>query len=127
MKKRMFSLILCLMLMVSLTVPVFAANEYGNYYDETEELWNQTLEVLGTSTLPSMAEFYGLDIRVDVLTSVGTNGVEATAQQIYEEYGYGLGEGMDGVSLTVYAVADEEGLSLRGKNGASGHGCSYDL
>ena len=109
MKKRMFSLILCLMLMVSLTVPVFAANEYGNYYDETEELWNQTLEVLGTSTLPSMAEFYGLDIRVDVLTSVGANGVEASAQQIYEEYGYGLGEGMDGVSLTVYAVADEEG------------------
>ena len=109
MKKSMFSLLLCLMLMVSLAVPVCAANEYGKYYDETEELWNQTLDALGTKTFPAMAEHYGLDLRVDVLTSVGSNGVEASAQQIYEEYGYGVGDGMDGVSLTVYAVADEDG------------------
>ena len=44
MKKRMFSLILCLLLMASLVIPVSAAYEYGNYYDETEELWTEGLE-----------------------------------------------------------------------------------
>ena len=56
-----------------------------------------------------MAEQHGLDIRVDVLTSVGTNDVETSAAYIYEEYEYGMGDGMDGVSLTVYAIADEDG------------------
>ena len=109
MKKRMFSLLLCLVLTVYLAIPAFGASEYGSYYDETEVLWNQTLEALGTKTLPSMAEYYGLDIRVDVLTSVGGNGVEVSARQIYEKYEYGLGDGKDGVSLTVYVIEDEDG------------------
>lgn len=109
MKKRMISLILCLLIAVFMATPAFAAYEYGKYYDETEVLYNQTLEALGTKTLPSMAEHYGLDIRIDVLTSVGTDGIETTAAYVYEEYGYGVGDGMDGVSLTVYAVEDEDG------------------
>ena len=39
MKKRMFCLILCLLMALSLSVPAFGAYEYGKYYDETEALW----------------------------------------------------------------------------------------
>ncbi len=107
MKRKTVIMILCLLLAVVLAVPATAAAEYGNYYDETEQLWTEQLQITAEETIPAMIERYGIDIRVDVLTKLGSNGIASTAEQVYDTYGYGVGEDSAGVSLTVYVAEDE--------------------
>ena len=109
MKKRMFCLLLCLLMAASLAVPAFAAHEYGNYYDETEALWTQELQTMAEETIPAVIEQYGFDIRVDVFTSLDESGMAAVAEYVYGKYGYGVGSGKDGIALSVYVIEDDTG------------------
>lgn len=111
MKKRMFCLILCLLMAVSLSVPAFAACEYGNYYDETEVLWTENLQVIGEDTLTAVSDTLNFDIRLDVFTSLGEDGIEATAEYVFENY-YGTDTDGNGVSLSIYVLEDSTGWDL---------------
>lgn len=109
MKKRLFSMLLCLLIAVSVATPALAVSEYGNYYDETGALWTQELQTMAEETLPAVIDAYGLDMRIDVLTKISDSGIAATAKNIYESYGYGYGANKDGVSLTLYVLPDDDG------------------
>ena len=111
MKKRMFSLLLCLLIAVSLASPAFGAYEYGKYYDETEELWTENLQVIGEDTLTAVSDTLNFDIRLDVFTSLGEDGIEATAEYVFENY-YGADTDGNGVSLSVYVLEDGTGWAL---------------
>jgi uncharacterized membrane protein YgcG len=111
MKKRLFSLLLCLLIAVILASPAFGAYEYGKYYDETEELWTENLQVIGEDTLTAVSDTLNFDIRLDVFTSLSEDGMEATAEYVFENY-YGADTDGNGVSLSVYVLEDSTGWDL---------------
>ena len=111
MKKRMFCLILCLLMALSLSVPAFGAYEYGKYYDETEALWTENLQAIGEDTLTAVSDTLNFDIRLDMFTSLSEDGMEATAEYVFENY-YGADTDGNGVSLSVYVLEDSTGWDL---------------
>ena len=115
MKKSFLTGILTLLTVLFVAILAWAGTDYGVIYDETDALWSQELEMLGTETLPALTEKYGLDLRVDVLTMVG-DGVTLydTAEWIYENYGYGYGSQRRGLTLTILLQKDETGYTMAG-------------
>ena len=133
MKKKCFTFVLVLLLALSFCTPVMAAQEYGSIYDETEMLGSQTLKMQGEQMLPQLSQTLGFDLRVDVLTVIGDDdSIIDTAAWIYEAYGYGSGDAMEGATLTIlmepqeagsYAMPDTDGwcvyVSLSAQRGSS--------
>jgi len=111
MKKRLFSMLLCLLIAVSLATPAFGAYEYGKYYDETEELWTEGLQTMGEDTLVALSAALNFDIRLDVFTSLGDGGIVATAEYVFENY-YGADTDDNGVSLSIYVLEDSTGWAM---------------
>ena len=101
MKKISLSLTLFLLLALILAVPAMARTDYGVIYDETEQLGSQYLEMQGVETLPALSETLGLDLRVDVLTLITDDTIGEAAMWIYDTYGYGWGDRMEGATLTI--------------------------
>ena len=109
MKRTFMGLILGLLLAVCLVVPASAA-DYGVIYDETDQLRSDDLVLLGETILPQMAEEYGIDLRVDVLDSLGANPtVLDAAWFLYDAYDYGIGDGQNAITLTIYLTPDGDG------------------
>ena len=105
---------------MALYVPAMAAEEYGAYYDETEQLGSVELTYQGEQKLPQLTQQLGVDLRVDAFTDEDVSAdtsVEDIAAFVYENSGYGCGEQKDGVSLTLllrgtadgaYALAEKD-------------------
>lgn len=114
MKKRLFCLLLALLVAAAAAAPAMAYTEYGIVYDETEALGSDALTVLGTETLPQATTAYGVDLRVDIFDSLDNeDGIRASAKYVYDNYSYGAGESYDGVSLTVVALPDDTGYTVQ--------------
>lgn len=112
MKRRLWSIASVLILALAFTIPAQAAAEYGLIYDETEMLYSDELEAIGTEILPAFLETYDIDLRVDILTSMGDfTDVAEAAEYLYTEYGYGGSEG-NGASLTLLTSEDVDGVAL---------------
>lgn len=128
MRRRFFSLTVALLLSLTLMTPALAWSEYGVIYDETELLWSEELERLGTEVLPGITEKYDIDMRVDILTSISgyDNDLTTAAAGIYEDYGYGSASGGNGVTLTLLVHEDEDGVALDGWHPYAA-GESYEL
>lgn len=110
--KRTF-LTLTLALLISLMVISASAAEYGVIYTESEYLQSDELFALGEQELPVFTETYGIDLRVDVLNTLGNfASVEEVAAVIYDSYEYGYGEGRNGVTLTLLVHEDEDGVVM---------------
>ena len=116
MRRRFLSLTVALLLSLTLMTPALAWSEYGVIYDETELLWSEELERLGTEVLPGITKKYDIDMRVDILTSISgyDNDLPTAAAGIYEDYGYGSASGGNGVTLTLLVHEDEDGVALDG-------------
>ena len=116
MRRRFLSLTVALLLSLTLMTPALAWSEYGVIYDETELLWSEELERLGTEVLPGITEKYDIDMRVDILTSISgyDNDLPTAAAGIYEDYGYGSASSGNGVTLTLLVHEDEDGVALDG-------------
>ena len=115
MKRKFFILPSALLLLSILTIPALAASEYGVIYDETDQLWSEALEQLGTEVLPALTATYDIDLHVDILTALSDDAdLPSTAAQIYQSRGYGSPHGGNGVTLTLLVHADEDGIALDG-------------
>lgn len=112
MKRKFLTLTLALLTSLLLAVSASAA-EYGVIYTEAECLQSDELSALGQNDLPAFTEAYGIDLRVDVLTSlVDFASVEEAAAGIYDSYEYGYGDGRNGVTLTLLVHEDEDGVVM---------------
>ena len=110
--KRAVCVLSMLVLLLALAIPAAAA-EYGVYYDQTERLYTEELERLGTQVLPEFTAKYGIDLRVDVVTGLGSfSSVEEAAAYLYEEYQYGAKTDGHCVSLLVIVREDDTGYAL---------------
>lgn len=116
MRRKLFVLTATFLLSLTLMTPALAWSEYGVIYDETELLWSEELERLGTEVLPGLTEKYDIDLRVDILTSISgyDNDLPTAAKGIYEDYGYGSASGGNGVTLTLLVHEDADGVALDG-------------
>ncbi len=109
MKKKLSGLVLALLLALSLCVPAMAA-DYGVIYDETESLGSQTLTYQGEDVLPALTRTEGIDLRVDVLTTLSDYAsLEETAAGLYEYYDYGYGDEKEAVTLTILMEPQDDG------------------
>lgn len=112
MKRKFFRIAAMLLLSLLMVLPASAA-EYGVIYDETELLWSEELETLGTLTLPEFTQTHQLDVRVDVLTGIGNyENIADTAVGLYENYDYGSETDGKALTLTIWVYEDETGVGL---------------
>lgn len=112
MKRRLWTLVSVFALSLALTIPARAATEHGLLYDETELLYSDELDTLGTEVLPAFLDTYGIDLRVDILTTIANYAdVAEAAASIYTEYDYG-GSGGNGACLTLLVHEDADGVAL---------------
>ena len=112
MKRKILVLLFALLLTLALICSASAA-DYGVIYTETSSLYSDELSALGEYDLPLFTETYHIDMRVDVLTSLGDfASAEEAAAYIYETYGYGYGSGFNGVTLTILVHEDGDGVAL---------------
>jgi len=112
MKRILWTIVSVLVLTLVLITPAQASIDYGLIYDETEKLYSEELETIGTEVLPGFLETYGIDLRVDILTGIGDfTDVKEAAEYLYTEYGYG-GSGGNGASLTLLVHEDADGVAL---------------
>lgn len=110
MKSKWMGPALALCLILGLTAPAQAISSCGVVYDETDQMWTSALETLGLETLPAVTEATGIDLRIDIYTSLGgAESLEEAAAFVYENEGYGLGPEKDGVSLSVLLREDTTG------------------
>ena len=112
MRRRLFSIAAVLLVSLMMVLSVNAA-EYGLIYDETDLLWSEEIETLGTETLPEFTKAHQIDMRVDVLTGIGDfENLADTAAGLYENYDYGSETDGNAVTLTVLVHEDETGAAL---------------
>ena len=119
MKKKMAGAMAALLMFAACQMPAFAAEvpeggtDYGSFYDETGVMNTEVLQELGEVTLPSVGGAYGVDLHVDVLDYAdGRETMEEMAARIYEEYGYGDPDTLDGLSLTLLLGTDGDSYTL---------------
>ena len=119
MKKKRAGAMAALLMFAACQMPAFAAEvpeggtDYGSFYDETGVMNTEVLQELGEVTLPSVGGAYGVDLHVDVLDYAdGRETMEEMAARIYEEYGYGDPDTLDGLSLTLLLGTDGDSYTL---------------
>lgn len=101
MKKRIFSLILVLILALGLSMPATALENHDKLTVAISDMSNERLQTQGTSTLPALSEQYGFDMRVDIVSDTEGQTLEDYAYAAYANYGYGYGENLDGALLMI--------------------------
>ncbi|MBM6830404.1 TPM domain-containing protein [Anaerotignum lactatifermentans] len=101
MKKIFSAFTLAVMLALFLCFPVSAIQPRGVIYDETNSLGSPTLTYQGEDMLPQLSVSLGIDIRVDVLSETSDDDICETAAWLYSKYGYGYGQNMEGITLTI--------------------------
>lgn len=101
MKKRIFSLILVLILALGLCLPAAAAENYDKLTVAISDMSNDRLQTQGTSTLPALTEQLAFDMRVEIVSDTAGQYLEDYAVASYTNNGYGYGETMDGALLVI--------------------------
>ena len=110
MKKKISGLMLALLLALSLCVPAMAATDYGVIYDETDLLGSPELTHLGEEALPALTRTVGIDLRVDVLTTISDYvSVMDAAAGLYYDYDYGYGDDWEAITLTILMEPQDDG------------------
>lgn len=99
MKKRLFSTILVLLLVLSMTVCVSAATDAFVYDDAGLLTEGEKSELSGR--LAQLSDTYDAQIVVATVASVEGGDVDDYLEYIYDTMGFGCGENFDGVLLLV--------------------------
>lgn len=111
MKKKLFCILLALMLALSLCTFASAA-DYGVIYDGTGELNSPVLTWQGEELLPLLTEMFEVDLRVDVLVDPTYDDPAFGAKHLFMEYEYGYGEELYGITLTIFLHEAAPGVYL---------------
>ena len=114
MKKRIFSLILALVLAIGLCLPAAAVENHDKLTVSISEMSNDRLQTQGLSTLPALTEQHSFDMRVDIVSDTEGQSLENYASTYYTNYGYGYGEALDGALLMILVEDLGGSVNFRG-------------
>lgn len=111
--KRIYCLILTFVLILGLTIPAFAENDWPKIMDEAGLLTAQEKEAL-ENRAQRISNTYGMD--VVIVTNDSLDGKTATeyADDYFDYNGYGLGEDRSGTLLLVSMGERDWAISTRG-------------
>lgn len=140
MKRKLISLFLSLLLLVSLTMTVSAAEELRRIVDNAD-LLDSAEESAHEETCRILRETYGMDVVILTVNSLDGSTPQEYADDYYDAYGYGCGEEKSGLLLlismeerdwyistcgnAIYALTDY-GIQQVGEELLSGFSISYD-
>lgn len=100
MTKRIIALLFAVLLCMVSLVPAFAESDYVRLIDQAEVLSeDEELELL--AQLDEISERQQFDVVVCIVDSLMGDDIEALADDVYDEFGYGYGEDCDGALLLV--------------------------
>ena len=99
MKKRLFSALLVLILVLSMAAAVSAATDEFVY--DAARLLSQREEAALVDKLEQLSDTYGAQIVVMTLDSTNGHDVDILVEDVYDDMGLGYGNGYDGVLLMV--------------------------
>ncbi len=112
MKRKLFCLLLVLVLALSLTVPALAASTIdGLIYDGTDCLDLSAVQTIEDSFF-DLSEVCHVEFRVDVVSDLEGYEIYDYAELFYNQYEYGYGTDRDGVLLMLYMTEDSTGVTL---------------
>ena len=99
MKKKLFSALLVLILVLSMAATVSAATDEFVY--DAARLLSQREEAALVDKLEQLSDTYGAQIVVMTLDSTNGHDVDILVEDVYDDMGLGYGNGYDGVLLMV--------------------------
>ena len=99
MKKKLFSALLVLILVLSMAAAVSAATDEFVY--DAARLLSQQEEAALVDKLEQLSDTYGAQIVVMTLDSTNGHDVDILVEDVYDDMGLGYGNGYDGVLLMV--------------------------
>ena len=97
--KKLFSVMLVLILVLSMTVSVSAATDQFVYDDAGLLTAEETASL--TARLSQLSDTYDAQIVVATISSAQGNDVDAVLNHLYDNAGFGYGENLDGVLLLI--------------------------
>lgn len=114
MKKRIFALLLMLVLLICAAVPAGAQTNFGSHVVDKADLLTDAEERTLEARLERVADSYRVDVViVTVDTSYGDDN-EEYAQWLYLTYGYGIGNDRDGILLLINMDSYNRGWAIYG-------------
>lgn len=113
--KKLISVVLLLILMLSLTVPAHGTEEPPAYVEDYADLLTSQEEDQLTQWIA--ATKVELELEIVIVTTYGTNGkgVQAFADDFYDQYGYGYGIDKSGILLLIDMESREWYMSTCGE------------
>lgn len=115
MKKRVFALILVLVLCACTAMPAFAAEEKAPcVLDLAQLLTKEEADALETK-LVAIAEKFNVEVAIVTMPTCEGEDHGAYAKSIYRECNYGLGENKDGILLLIDMDEENRGWYIYGK------------
>ena len=133
MKKRIFALVMVLVIAFGLLIPAAAFEDHNYLYVAVSEMDNQRFIDQGETSLPALSDQLQCSLRVDIVDTTEDETLENYAQIFYDQYGYGddhdgngallmiqvenLGGSVDIVDYTLYG--EGRGADAIGSQGAA--------
>jgi uncharacterized protein len=115
MKKRVFALILVLVLCACTAMPAFAAEEKAPCVLDLAGLLTESEADALETRLEAIADKFSVQVAILTMPTCDGEDHEAYAKNFYREAGYGLGENKDGILLLIDMDEDNRGWAIYGK------------
>lgn len=115
MKKRVFALVLVLVLCACTAVPAFAAEEKAPCLLDLAGLLTESEADALEVKLEAIADKFSVQVAILTMPTCDGENHEAYAKNFYREGGYGLGENKDGILLLIDMDEDNRGWAIYGK------------
>lgn len=115
MKKRVFALILVLVLCACTAMPAFAAEEKAPCVLDLAGLLTESEADALETRLEAIADKFSVQAAILTMPTCDGEDHEAYAKNFYREAGYGLGENKDGILLLIDMDEDNRGWAIYGK------------
>ena len=112
--KRIFSCLLLLLLVISLVIPAYADFQNPSIVDDAEYLMQSELSYL-SKELDKVREKYSFEVAIYTESDMTSGTAEASADDIYDYFGYGAGENDDGIMLYICRDTREYHFTTHGK------------
>ena len=114
MKKRVFALILVLVLCACTAIPAFAAEEKAPYVLDLAQLLTESEAAALETRLEAIADKFSVQVAVVTMPTCDGENHETYAKNLYWEGGYGLGENKDGILLLIDMDKENRGWAIYG-------------
>lgn len=112
MKKRVFALLLILMLLACFTIPTFAAKEKTPCLQDHAGLLTKEEANTLEDRLQAIADQFSVEVAIVTVDSCNGMDREEYARKLYKDCGYGHGQDKDGILLVIEMDATNRGWAI---------------